>query len=227
MGELIVLDIARAPYEPTLQLQYRLRDRAVAAEGESSYPILVEHDPPAITLGRGADADHVLASPEMLRAAGIELHETSRGGDVTYHGPGQIVGYPILHLGRHGRDVHRYLRNIEEVVLRTLGRFGIQGQRSKGLTGVWVGNEKVAAIGVAVRRWVTCHGFALNVAPDLSHFDLIVPCGLRDKGVTSMAELLGRPIDVGQVKPTVVECMADVFGFDAVRAASREQMDEA
>ena len=227
MAELVVLDIARAAYEPALQLQRRLWERVQAGDEELAYLILVEHDPPVVTLGRGADAEHILATPETLLAAGVELHQSSRGGDVTYHGPGQIVGYPILRLDRHGRDVHRYLRDIEEVLLGLLSRFGLQGRRSTPLTGVWVGDQKVAAVGIAVRRWVSYHGFALNVTTDMSHFAMIVPCGLAGKGVTSMADLLGGRIDVERVKGPLVECMVDVFGFDAARPGSLEEVDDA
>jgi len=217
MPELIYLDIGRAAYEPTVRLQKRLVDEVKASEAERAYLVLVEHDPPVITLGRGARDAHIVASRERLAREGVQVHESSRGGDVTYHGPGQVVGYPILRLDLHGRDVHRYLRDLEEVLIRVLARYGLEGRRSEGLTGVWVGQEKIAAIGVAVRRWVTYHGFALNVATDLSHFDLIVPCGIRGKGVTSLSRLLGRPVTVAEVKPAVVECVVEVFGFDGVR----------
>ncbi|MBE3068646.1 MAG: lipoyl(octanoyl) transferase LipB [Planctomycetes bacterium] len=217
MADLVTLDVGRAAYEPTLWLQQRLRDEVRAAPDERACLILVEHDPPVITLGRGAKAAHVLASRDRLAREGVELHESQRGGDVTYHGPGQVVGYPILRLDLHGRDVHRYLRDLEEVLLRLLARYGIEGCRAAGMTGVWVGGEKVAAIGVAISRWVTWHGFALNVDPNLGHFGLIVPCGLSGMGVTSMARLLGRTIAVAEVKPPLVECMAEVFGFDGVR----------
>jgi lipoyl(octanoyl) transferase len=218
MAELVYLDIGRAPYEPTVRLQQRLLEEVKAAEDERAYLIFVEHDPPVITLGRGTRGDHVRASRERLAREGIEICETARGGDVTYHGPGQIVGYPILRLDLHGRDVHRYMRDLEEVLIRTLARFGVEGGRAEGQTGVWVGNEKIAAIGVAVRRWVTWHGFALNVATNLAHFGLIVPCGITDKGVTSLARLLGRPVGVAEVKPALVEYMAEVFGFTGARA---------
>jgi lipoate-protein ligase B len=131
------------------------------------------------------------------------------------------VGYPILRLDLHGRDVHRYLRDLEEVLIRLLARFGIEGGRSPGQTGVWVGPEKVAAIGVAIRRWVTWHGFALNVCPNLRHFNLIVPCGIPGKGVTSLEKLLGRPVEVAEVKAPLVECLLDVFGFAAARAGEQ------
>ena len=218
MAELVTLDVGRAAYGPTLRLQERLRREVHAAPEERAYLVLVEHDPPVITLGRGADAAHVVAPRDRLAREGVEIHETQRGGDVTYHGPGQIVGYPILRLDLHGRDVHRYLRDLEETLIRLLARFGIQGERVRGMTGVWVGREKVAAIGVAISRWVTWHGFALNVDPDLAHFGLIVPCGLQGMGVTSLARLLGRAITVAEVKGPLVECLVEVFGFDGARA---------
>ena len=153
----------------------------------------------------------------FLASEGVEVHESGRGGDVTYHGPGQLVGYPIIRLDLHGRDVHRYLRDLEEVLIRVLARFGIEGTRAEGMTGVWVGAEKVAAIGVAISRWVTWHGVAINVDTNLDRFDLIVPCGIRGRRVTSLGRLLGRQITVAEVKPHLVECMVDVFGFDGAR----------
>jgi lipoic acid synthetase/lipoyl(octanoyl) transferase len=220
MATLVTLDAGRAAYEPTLRLQERLRREVREAEDERAYLVMVEHDPPVITLGRGARAAHITASKERLAAEGVEIHESARGGDVTYHGPGQLVGYPIMRLDLHGRDVHKYLRDLEEVLMRLLARFGLEGTRAEGMTGVWVGKEKVAAIGVAISRWVTWHGFALNVAPNLEHFGLIVPCGIRTRGVTSLARLLGRPISVAEVKPPLVECVVEVFGFDGWREAA-------
>ncbi len=217
MAELVTLDLGRAAYEPALRLQERLREEVKAAPHERAYLILVEHDPPVITLGRRADAAHVTASREHLASEGVEVHESGRGGDVTYHGPGQLVAYPIIRLDLHGRDVHRYLRDLEEVLIRVLARFGIEGTRAEGMTGVWVGAEKVAAIGVAIRRWVTWHGLAVNVDTPLDRFDLIVPCGIRGRRVTSLGRLLGRPITVAEVKPHLVECMVEVFGFDGAR----------
>jgi len=225
MATLATLDVGRAAYEPTLHVQERLRDEVKAAAEEKAYLILVEHDPPVITLGRGASAAHVTASRERLAAEGIEVHESSRGGDVTYHGPGQLVGYPIMRLDLHGRDVRRYLRDLEEVLIRVLARFGLEGRRAEGMTGVWVGGEKVAAIGVAIRRWVTWHGVALNVCPNLDHFGLIVPCGIRGRGVTSLARLLGRPMTVAEAKPHLVECTVEVFGFDGARPGDRGPVD--
>jgi lipoate-protein ligase B len=218
MADLTFLDVGRAAYGPTLRLQERLVAEVKASGPERAYLVLVEHSPPVITLGRGADAANVVAPPAVLEAEGVEIHKASRGGDVTYHGPGQLVGYPILRLDLHGRDVHRYLRDLEEVLIRLLARFGVEAGRSEGQTGVWVGRRKVAAIGVAIRRWVTYHGFALNVCPDLGHFGLIVPCGIRGKGVTSLEKLLGRPVSVAEVKVPLVECMVEVFGFAGARA---------
>jgi lipoyl(octanoyl) transferase len=223
MAHLTVLDIGRAAYEPTVSLQQRLVSEVKAAVDEESRLVLVEHDPPVITVGRGSrDPGNVLVPREYLASQGIEIHETSRGGDVTYHGPGQLVAYPILRLDLHGRDVHRYLRDLEEVLLRILRRFGVEGRRSEGLTGVWVGNEKIAAIGVAVSRWVTYHGLALNVDPNLSHFGLIVPCGIRDKGVTSLSRVLDRSVTVAEVKGPLVECIVEVFGFDGAVMADAQ-----
>jgi lipoate-protein ligase B len=236
MAVVTLLDIGRAPYDPALALQERLVGQVKAAPEERAFVVLVEHDPPVITLGRSARRGHVLVPPERLAAEGIALVESSRGGDVTYHGPGQLVGYPILRLDRHGRDVHRYLRDLEDVLIRCLARFGIEAARRRGWTGVWAARRpltpalshegsgghgataKVAAIGVAVRRWVTYHGFALNVAPNLAHFDLIVPCGIRDRRVTSLRDLLGREVTVAEVKAPLVECLVEVFGFEGVSA---------
>lgn len=213
MAELTTIDVGRQAYAETLALQHRLLAEVQGSEAELARLILVEHDPPVITMGRARGRDNIVATPQQLAGEGVEIHQTTRGGDVTYHGPGQLVGYPIVRVDLHGRDVHRYLRDLEEALIRLLGRFGIDGGRREGLTGIWVGDEKIAAIGVAFSRWVSYHGFALNVAPDLSHFGLIVPCGITDKGVTSMAAVLGRDVDVAEVKAPLVECLTDVFGF--------------
>jgi len=218
MADLVTLDLNRAAYGPTVRLQEWLREEVRTARDERAYLLLVEHDPPVITLGRGADEAHVTTSRDRLQAMGVEVHESARGGDVTWHGPGQLVAYPILRLDLHGRDVRRYLRDLEEVLIRTLARFGLEGRRAEGMTGVWLGPEKVAAIGVAIRRWVTWHGIAVNVAECLDAFGLIVPCGIRDYGVTTLARALGREVSVAEVKPHLVECMAEVFGFDGARA---------
>jgi lipoyl(octanoyl) transferase len=157
------------------------------------------------------DLSHVLESPESLASKGVGLFETGRGGDVTYHGPGQLVGYPILDLKPDRCDVHRYVRDLEEVLIRAVAAFDIGAGRVGGLTGIWAGQEKLAAIGVRISRWVTSHGFALNVNTDLSRFGLIVPCGITDRGVTSMQRLLGHPIPMAEVEDAVVEAFTSVF----------------
>ena len=174
--------------------------------------LLVEH-PHVLTLGVRGDGgrSHILAAPELLRARGVEVHEAGRGGDITYHGPGQIVGYPIVSLRPDRQDVHRYVRDLEEVLIRTSGDYGIEAGRVQGLTGVWVRSEKLAAIGVRIARWVTSHGFAFNVTTDLEYFNLIVPCGIGDRGVTSLARLLGRAIDRGEVEDHIVAHFCGVF----------------
>ena len=223
MAELIYLDRGREEYTRTLALQQRLVQEVTAAQDEKAYLVLMEHDPPVITLGRAADERNVLAAPAQLQAEGIAVHRITRGGDVTYHGPGQLVAYPILRVDRRSGGVREYLRLLEEVVIGVLGELGIEGVRVAGRTGVWVGDEKVAAIGVAVRRWVSYHGLALNVCPNLSHFDLIVPCGLADKKVTSVSRLLGRDVSVSQAKPLLREWTVKVFGFDRAREATEEE----
>jgi len=173
--------------------------------------LLLEH-PPVITLGTSSRADNVLLSPRDLAARGIRVYEVGRGGDVTYHGPGQLVGYPILDLNPDRRDLHRYLRDLESALLHAIGEFGIEGHREEGLTGVWVPEGKLAAIGVRVSSgWITSHGFALNVDPDLDHFSTIVPCGIRHRPVTSMSRCLHRPVRVQEVVPAVIRGVEAVF----------------
>ena len=174
--------------------------------------LLLEH-PHVITLGaRNHNASsNVLETPEALARRGVAVFETGRGGDVTYHGPGQLVGYPIVELPRDRRDVHRYVRDLEEVLIQTVSEFGIAAARTPGLTGIWVGSDKLAAIGVRISRWVTSHGFALYVSTDLSNFGLIVPCGIADKGVTSMERLLGRPVPMDEVAGAVERRFEAVF----------------
>jgi lipoyl(octanoyl) transferase len=198
-------------YAAGLELQARLvRERRAGAIPDQL--LLVEH-PPVITLGvkTRSDRTHVLASDEALAAHGVELFESGRGGDVTFHGPGQLVGYPIVDLKPDRCDVHRYVRDLEEVLIRTAAAFGIEAARVPGLTGVWVGDDKLAAIGVRISRWVTSHGFAFNVSTDLSHFDLIVPCGIRGRGVTSLQRLLGQSVGMSKVADAAVEAFAEVF----------------
>jgi lipoyl(octanoyl) transferase len=207
------------PYAEALGIQKRLVGQRKAGEIPDQL-LLLEH-PPVITLGvkvRGS-REHVLASPAALRSAGLELFETGRGGDVTYHGPGQLVGYPILDLTPDRRDVHRYVRDLEQVMIEAAASFGIEAGRSPGLTGAWVGGEKLAAIGVRISRWVTSHGFALNVNTNLSHFAYIVPCGITERGVTSLERLLGRPVRLRDVENAVVSGFAGVFGCEPIEAS--------
>jgi lipoyl(octanoyl) transferase len=207
-----VLDVRKlglVSYEDALALQRSLvDDRRAGRIGDTL--LLLEH-PHVITLGVRGGRSHVLATAEVLAARGVEIHETGRGGDVTYHGPGQIVGYPILDLNPDRRDVHQYVRDLEEVLIRTAADFGMAAGRVSGLTGVWVGDEKLAAIGVRIARWITSHGFALNVTTDLDYFSLIVPCGIADRGVTSMSRLLGRPVELDKVQERIASHFSNVF----------------
>jgi lipoyl(octanoyl) transferase len=199
------------PYADALEIQRALvEDRRANRVGDLL--LFVEH-PHVLTLGVRGDGgrSHILAPPEMLHARGIEIYETGRGGDITYHGPGQLVGYPIVDLKPDRCDVHRYVRDLEDVLIRTAADYGISARRIDGLTGVWVGDEKLAAIGVRISRWVTSHGFALNVATDLENFDLIVPCGIAGRGVTSLSRLLSRSIDLRDVQNRVASHFVDVF----------------
>jgi len=195
-----------------------LQERAVEGlrAGVGSEQLLLLEHPHVFTLGRGADAANILADEKQRALHAIEVHETGRGGDVTYHGPGQLVGYPLINLKPDRCDVHRYVRDIEEVLIRTVGDYGIKGERIAGLTGVWVGDEKIAAIGVRIARWITSHGFALNVNTDLQFFQMIVPCGISDKGVTSMARLAGRDFDLSEVARVAAHHFSEVFDRDLI-----------
>jgi lipoyl(octanoyl) transferase len=186
-------------YADGLDLQKALVEQRKA--GQIPDQLLLLQHPPVITLGVKArnDRSHIVGSSEVLEAEGVQVFETGRGGDVTYHGPGQLVGYPIIDLKPDRCDVHRYVRDLEEVAIRMAAAYGIKAGRIEGLTGAWVGNEKLAAIGVRIARWVTSHGFAFNVNTTLHHFNLIVPCGITDKGVTSLQQLLGREVRMDEV----------------------------
>ena len=201
-----VIQAGRVPYGEALEWQRRLAQDRIAGRLAHDVLLLLEH-PPVITLGRNSHAAHVLAD-----GAGIEVFEIERGGDVTYHGPGQLVGYPIVDLRALDEDVVRYVRLLENTLIDALGAFGIAAGRVRGYPGVWVGEAKIAAIGVAVKRKVTMHGFALNVAPDLDHFTVINACGLG-KPVTSMKRLLKRPVPVGEVQPVVARAFGAAFSM--------------
>ncbi|MFB6247216.1 MAG: lipoyl(octanoyl) transferase LipB [Salinibacter sp.] len=227
--DLVVCHLDRVPYERARDLQEAVQDRFVAAkradasghaspsEGLPHVLLLLEH-PPVYTIGKSGDADHLLIPEERLEALGVSFHRIGRGGDITYHGPGQLVGYPLLDLDRFFTDLGRYLRTLEEVVIRACGAYGVTGRRVDGRTGVWVGPDargperKICAMGVRCSRWVTMHGFALNVTTDLDYFDHIVPCGIDDRGVTSLAEETGNNgVDVAAVRGPVVRHFADQF----------------
>jgi lipoyl(octanoyl) transferase len=212
---------------------YALQQRVVAARKAGAIAdvlLLCEH-PHVITLGRNGKRENLLASEHVLRQKGVEFHATNRGGDITYHGPGQIVGYPILNLANMKTDVHWYVRTLEQGMIRASSDFGVTAFRIPGKTGIWVetegqdgvSEEKLAAIGVHISRWVTSHGFAYNVATDLRYFDLIVPCGISDRKATSLEKLLSRSVSLSEVKPRLVDHLAELFSL-APRALSREEL---
>ena len=210
------LDVAylgTAPYGPTLDLQRGLARRRIAGEIDRDVLLLVEH-PPVVTLGRAARPEHIAAPTAVLAARGVETHEVERGGDVTFHGPGQLVGYPIIDLGGYRQDLHWYLRRIEDALIATLAEFGISAEQRTGLTGVWTGGRKIASIGVHVKHWVTSHGFALNVSTDLSFFDLIVPCGIAGVEMTSIARETGgaEPALWGRAVAASIRGFESAFG---------------
>lgn len=214
---LVVRRLGIVPFADAVRLQERL----VADRQHDRIPdqlLLLEH-PPIVTLGVGARRANLLVAPDELARRGVELHEARRGGDITYHGPGQLIGYPILLLKPDRCDVHRYVRDLEEAIIRAVARFGVQAGRINGLTGVWVGNDKLAAIGVRLSRWVTSHGFALNVTTRLEDFELIRACGLADRGVTSLAQLGGGEPGLDEVGDAIAESFAEVFDRAPVGAA--------
>jgi lipoyl(octanoyl) transferase len=216
MRPLEVRRLGVVPYAEALALQRML----VEARRTGSTPdvlLLLQHLP-VVTLGVNVDDSraHIVATPARLAELGVEIHETGRGGDVTYHGPGQIVGYPIVDLRPDRQDVHRYVRDIEEVMIRVCGDYGIVAGRIQGLTGTWVGADKIGAIGIRISRWITSHGFAFNVTTNLEHFGLIVPCGLPDRGVTSVERETGRRVAISEVEEAFVRHFCSVFDREAV-----------
>jgi lipoyl(octanoyl) transferase len=201
--------LGRVDYGPTLELQERLLEARRLGQIPDTV-LLLEHEP-VITLGRSARDEHVLGSRESLRARGIQVFDIGRGGDVTYHGPGQLVGYPIIDLNPDRRDVRRYVRGLEELMIRVAASYGLSAGRIEGLNGTWIEQRKLGAVGVRIRQWVTMHGFALNVSTDLSAFDVIVPCGIRDKQVTSLSRELGHEPPMDEVIARAGEALAQVF----------------
>ena len=226
MRSLLVVDLGRQSYAESLALQREAARARIAGVLDEDLLLLVEH-PPVVTLGRSSKAAHLLASPAALALQGVELFEVERGGDVTFHGPGQLVGYPIVDLKRHRQDLHWYLRQVEETLIRALRAYGLCGRREAGYTGVWIDDRKIASIGVHARDWVTWHGFALNVATDLRWFDLIVPCGIQSVRMTSMREeLADSPVSLADAARGVAESAGDVFGL-AVTPMSPQDLREA
>ncbi|HVZ78050.1 MAG TPA: lipoyl(octanoyl) transferase LipB [Gemmatimonadaceae bacterium] len=240
--QLWIADLGTCPYGQVLEFQRAVARARITGEVPEDVLLLVEH-PPVVTLGRSSKDAHLLASPELLAARGVELFEVERGGDVTFHGPGQLVGYPILNLERHRKDLHWYLRQVEESLIVGLREFSLQGTRSAGQTGVWVGGpapaarpatapagfadqagraapiRKIASIGVHARSWVTWHGFALNVSTDLGYFDLMVPCGIQGVTMTSIERETGRQVAMRAVQEAIVSGFAEVFGLEPVSVA--------
>lgn len=220
---LVVCHLDRVDYEPARALQQKVQERLIAAKRETppvALPhvlLLLEH-PPVYTLGKSGDEENLLVSEERLARLDASFHRIGRGGDVTFHGPGQLVGYPLLDLDRVFTDLGRYLRTLEEVVIRTCGTYGVTGMRVDGRTGVWVGPDergperKICAMGVRCSRWVTMHGFALNVTTDLSYFDHIVPCGIQNRGVTSLVEESDDAVTIDEVRGPLVRHFAEQFG---------------
>lgn len=216
--QLLTSHLGTIPYAVALDLQRDIARRRITGEIEEDVLLLLEH-PPVVTLGRTTKAGHLVASPDRLRARGVEVFEVERGGDVTFHGPGQLVGYPIFDLKRHRRDLHWYLRQVEEALILSLEEFDIVAGRNSGYTGVWTRDRKIASIGVHARDWVTWHGFALNVMTDLSFFDLIVPCGIPDVQMTSVVREAGHDrVTMDGVIDSVSRAFGRVFGLTVRRA---------
>lgn len=211
--------LGRIPYAEAVAIQHAVRDAVKRREGPE-HLLLLEH-PHVYTLGRNADGGDVLASPEWLEARGVEIAECDRGGQVTYHGPGQLVGYPIVNLSPDRRDIRRYVHDLQEVLVRTLADFGVaaEGREEQALIGVWVGKEKIASIGVHLSRWITTHGFALNVSTDLSYFSGIIPCGLHQVRMTSVERILGKAPALPEVAAACAGHFARIFDREPVVAA--------
>ena len=219
-----VVYLGRVPYREALDLQLELCARKRLGFADD-FLLLLEH-PPTLTLGRNGTWRNLRAEEAAVLARGIERFEVDRGGDITFHGPGQLVGYPILRLDQGEQDVRRYMRNLEEVVIRALGRHGIAAGRAGGLTGVWTEEGKIAALGVHISRWITRHGFALNVNTDLAYFDLIVPCGIAGCRVAAMQQFTGRPLDLAAVAEVVAAEFGPVLGRETVWFRAEDLLDE-
>ena len=206
MADLQIIERGLVPYEEAWELQRDIHARRLAGACSDTL-ILLEH-PPVYTFGKNADHGNLLDARDALTI------QSDRGGDITWHGPGQLVGYPIINLEDHKKSVSWYMRNLEEVIIQTLDHFGLKAERIAGMAGVWIGDKKICAMGVRLSRWVTMHGFALNVRPDMSYFNGMIPCGIQGKGVVSMEQLLGPQIELQDVKPILIRSFQSVFEFD-------------
>ena len=213
--KIVSVDLGSVPFETALKIQHQLMNGKKNGM-EEDYLLTVEH-PHTYTIGVTGSLENLLVDEEYLNSNGIKLQHIRRGGDITYHGPGQLVAYPILNLNNYYKDLHRYLRDLEEVLISTVKYFGIVAGRKNRLTGIWVGDEKLASIGIKMSKWITMHGTALNVSTDLSYFDNIISCGVRDKSVTSMSKILGKSLVVDEVSPVYVKSFSKVFGSDIVK----------
>ncbi|MGB9664329.1 MAG: lipoyl(octanoyl) transferase LipB [Ignavibacteria bacterium] len=210
--KLNIINLGLEPYKKIWEFQHQLHRLRVDGKINDVF-ILLEHSN-VYTLGKVAKREHLLVSPQKLTEEKIDLFEIDRGGDITYHGPGQIVGYPIIKLDDLYQDIHKYLRELEEVIIQTLKIYGVESGRNPKFTGVWVGDEKIAAIGIKVSRWVTMHGFAFNINTNLSYFGKIIPCGITDKGVTSLEKILGQKISIEEVKKHLIQNFVRIFNYD-------------
>lgn len=225
-GNVIVAELGLVPYAEAWDYQKMVQKKLIdeklakrtnpdAEVDANDYLLYVEH-PHVYTLGKSGDAANLLKNESQLKQLNASFVEIDRGGDITYHGPGQIVGYPIFDLDRYDTDLHIYLRNLEEAMILVLAHYGFKGERIKGLTGVWVNGAKICAMGIKCSRWVTMHGFAFNVNTNMSYFSHIVPCGITDKPVCSLSQLLGRTVAIDEVKKLITESLAKVFGFNVI-----------
>ena len=215
-------DLGLIDYQEAWDIQKEIFDLRYKNE-ISDVLFLLEH-PNTYTLGKVADKNHLISSNQYLEENKISVYDIDRGGDITYHGPGQIVGYPIIKLDDWERDTHKYLRALEEVIIKTCKSFGLSGSRNPKYTGVWIGNKKIAAIGIKVSRWITMHGFAFNVNTDLALFQGIVPCGISDKEVTSLKKELGKALDLNQVKEMVFKKFVEVFNYDSLEKSNLSEI---
>jgi lipoate-protein ligase B len=212
--KLIRIDLGLTKYKKAWDIQKQLVELRYKSAIDDCL-ILTEHQP-VITMGRGTDKNNLLVSSEMLKERNVDLYEIERGGDITFHGPGQSVLYPIIDLRNRAKDAHRYLRDLEQVAIMALAKLSLKAEIKEGLTGIWVDDHKVGAIGVAVSRWITYHGMAINVDTDLSYFDLINPCGITQYPVGSVSELLGQKVMMNDINNLLVESMVGLFGYDGV-----------